>query len=150
MKPVDQSRMYDPTDQQPPGNCWAACIASILEVSLEEVPDEGKFWLPGMSPRKSWPKYHEAMMAWLAEKNLTLVECSVHNIVVDWTDCHEILSGPSPRDQNVLHAVVGFGGEIVHDPHPSRAGLLQIEDKPWTRSYFVCIDPAKTLQGSKP
>jgi hypothetical protein len=36
--------------------------------------------------------------------------------------------------------VVGFGGDIVHDPHPSRAGLTEIE----AYTLFVAVDPAKT------
>lgn len=146
MKPVDQTRMYDPTHQQPPGNCWAACIASILEVSLDEVPDEAYFWRPGMHPRKSWPAYYESVMRWLAERNLTLVSVNVSNVLVDWTDCWEILSGPSPRDPKILHAVVGFAGKIAHDPHPSRAGLVEVEGQHWSREYFVTVDPSRRFQ----
>jgi hypothetical protein len=39
---------------------------------------------------------------------------------------HQI-SGPSPRGQGIWHAVVGCNGQIVHDPHPSKAGLLDPE-----------------------
>lgn len=144
MNPVDQTRLYDPTHKQPPGNCWAACIASILEVPLDALPDEADFWSPGLHPRHTWPPYYAAMLSWLALRNLTLVEVTTHNIEVDWGDSFEILSGTSPRDSSILHSVVGFAGKIVHDPHPSRAGLLTGEGaRPWTRTYFVLCDPAE-------
>ncbi len=31
-------------------------------------------------------------------------------------------------ERGLLHSCVGLNGEIVHDPHPSRAGLLEITD----------------------
>jgi hypothetical protein len=35
---------------------------------------------------------------------------------------YHIATGKSPRSDQV-HAVVALDGRIVHDPHPSRAGL---------------------------
>ena len=147
MKPIKQTRLYDPSHGQPPGNCWAACIATILELELDELPDEKDFWQPGQPPRKTWPPFYAAMIAWLAERNLTLIEVRVDNIEIDWGDSYEILSGTSPRNKDILHSVVGFGGKIVHDPHPSGDGLLEGDGaKPWTRSYFVVCNPAKLLR----
>ena len=40
---------------------------------------------------------------------------------------YAIASGPSPRGTNIQHAVVVKDGELWHDPHPSRAGVLSIE-----------------------
>lgn len=34
-----------------------------------------------------------------------------------------ILAGKSPRG-DFAHAVVGWGMQVVHDPHPSRAGIV--------------------------
>lgn len=145
MKPVDQTQLYDPTHQSPPGNCWSACIASILECTLDELPNEAHYWQPGMHPRKSWPPFYNAMICWLAKRNLTLIEIRTDNIEVDWGDSYEILSGPSPRDNNILHSVVGYAGKIVHDPHPTKQGLSEIDGRPWTRSYFVVCDPSRMV-----
>ena len=38
-----------------------------------------------------------------------------------------VLAGGSPRG-DYLHAVVARGSEIVHDPHPSRVGLMDHVD----------------------
>lgn len=123
----------------PPGNCFGACIASILEVPLESLPCESDYWEPGLHPRKSWPPYYEALLVFLEKRNLTLVECVQDSIIVEWRDSWCIVSGPSPRDPNVLHAVVGRGADIVHDPHPTKAGLAEGRR---TYTYFVVIDPS--------
>lgn len=49
-----------------------------------------------------------------------------------------IASGPSPRG-GFLHCVIADSttGEVVHDPHPSRAGLLSIK----TADAIVPISP---------
>jgi len=128
MKPVTQTRLHDPSGLSAPGNCWTACIASLLECELAELPDEATFWKPGMTPAESWIPYQKAMLAFLwREHGLTLVEVRSTNVLfhagVDMP--YSILSGPSPRDQQINHAVISRGNEIVHDPHPSRAGLVQ-------------------------
>lgn len=137
MTPVDQTRLYDPTNQQPPGNCWAACIASILSVSIEDLPDEKDFWKPGDHPVNSWPPYFRATLDWLRARGLSWLEVRIGGISRDEIgDVYCIISGPSPRDATITHSVVGLGSRIVHDPHPSRAGLIGPEEK-WTWGYFV-------------
>jgi hypothetical protein len=48
--------------------------------------------------------------------------------------CHHLISGISPR--GTRHACVGFGGTVVHDPHPSRLGIIPEEGK-WLVGYIV-------------
>ena len=36
-----------------------------------------------------------------------------------------LASGPSER--NCKHIVIMYNGKLIHDPHPSRKGLLEIE-----------------------
>ena len=92
----------------PDGNCFATGLASML--SLSEVPDlpGGDDWWSAVvrwcESRKLKPLWFEHSLefaCWLAEEyeNLYLV------------------SGESPR--GLLHVVVGYRGDLVHDPHPS-------------------------------
>lgn len=56
VKPVDQT-----TFGHPGGNCFSACVASLLELPIEDVPyfmDEAK------------GKWHEQFDAWLAPRGL--------------------------------------------------------------------------------
>lgn len=119
MRPVTQTRFG-----WPEGNCLMACVASILEVDLEALPDlyeaqqerEDGSW---------WNALHEA----LKERGWSCV-------YVGWdTDIaapqgYAIAGGDSPREdvvndkgENAGHTVVVKDGRVVHDPHPSRDGL---------------------------
>lgn len=153
MKPVDQTRCNAGDSlTEAPGNCWAACIASILEVPLDDLPDEATYWKPGQHQAKSYIPYEKAMFAWLRERGLLLVEIKLPDVFFrggEW-DVYCILAGPSPRNPEVTHAVVGQGTRIVHDPHPSRAGLLQIEGKPWWYEFVVPIDAARAALAKEP
>jgi hypothetical protein len=114
--PVDQDR-FGPRV----GNCFSACVASILDLNLVDVPyfmgaEEGK-----------WP---ELFFAWLSERGLQpdyyghpdwcVAESAPSR---DIPKGYSIMSGWSPRHANTLHSVVARDGVMVHDPNPSRAGL---------------------------
>lgn len=112
----DQLVMHVPGVSQ--GDCWRACVAGLLGLEAFEVPhfaELGDEWwdasvafveetLPGLTLRGEYPPIFPFY-------------AGAHPPVV-------ILVGTSPR--NVPHAVLAdpVTGQIVHDPHPSRAGLL--------------------------
>lgn len=117
MKPIDMTK-FGPNN----GNCFSACLASILEVPLEEVPEVQ----PELKGR-----WMEPFDAWLAARGLALIDVSLRRSKLyepsDGVWC--VLSGPSPR-YDCDHSVVGLShdGDIVmeFDPHPSREGLKTI------------------------
>lgn len=100
MIPVDQS-VSSPIN----GNCLEACVASILEVPLAEVPDVN-----------SNPDWLDVMAAFLASRGYAFLYAPNQ-------------PGLAPRGyhiaSNTAHAVVALDGKIVHCPHHSRAGLQQ-------------------------
>jgi len=136
MKPVDQTA-FTPTD----GNCFTASLASLLEISLEDVPDlSGPVW-------DSWRKAIRTINNWLSYQNLCYVEIDIDRrgriLPPKMPPVYCLLSGQSPRLKGCDHTVVGRGDgdnfEIVHDPHPSRAGL----GGPVTCvGFIVPLDPA--------
>lgn len=145
MLPVKQTRVGFGEGNEPPGNCWAACIASIFEVNLEELPDEAKHWTKGCKPEDSWESHEREVLDWLKEKGYVLVTVRCHQLFVNgqgwrFNDCYNILSGPSPRNPALQHAVVGKGNKIVHDPHPSNDGLAGDPDKDWYYEFFLPIN----------
>lgn len=108
------------------GNCWAACIASILEVPLEGVPNFCA--LPGnwLEKAEEWlRKHHELTVLGFRARGEGAFYCR--------PALHHVMSGPGPR--GLLHAVVGFQGEMVHDPHPSRNGLIEAEEYEFLIQY---------------
>lgn len=96
----------------PGGNCFAACVASLLEMPIDDVPNFCN--LPG---------------DWEAEFNRWLRPFGLYALTVQMNDWRppglHIMAGKSPRGASVkeMHSVVAQGDAIVHDPHPSRAGL---------------------------
>lgn len=132
MKPVDQTVLSKP-DENVWGNCLEACVASLLEIPIEDVPNFGidsgwfgrylafireqgyempsHFHFPGGFPFGAGP-----------------------DLGVGVDGCF-IAAGPSPRQLHfgdgapLYHAViVDASGNVVHDPHPSRAGVLRVEE----------------------
>jgi len=145
MKPVDQTRTNVSDRDLPPANCFQACIASILELSIEKVPDEKDFWSPGMHPWDSWKPYYKNLQVWLTTFfGVFLLESA------NYTGSEEpplapfcIISGPSPRSpESLFHAAVGLGHSVIHDPHPSRDGLTEPLSK-WQWAFFVSLNPKK-------
>lgn len=132
MIPIQQSRFYIPDKQG--GNCWISCVASILEIQLKDCPDVplGPSWLP---------KDHDKVKDWLAGYGLVYLCVSGNETFINHTDGAEslywIASGVACR--NVRHSVVMLGSKMVHDPHPSRRGLISID----TLGFLLSCDPSK-------
>jgi hypothetical protein len=117
------------------GNCLAACVASILELDIADVPNFCADQSDGSWLRK--------LADWLAEEGM----CAVHASFVDgdpgvvpapedlatmasWMKLRRIgfaiVSGYTER--GLSHSTVWFDGELVHDPHPSQNPLINVVD----------------------
>lgn len=124
MRPVMQTRGYDPTApaNQQRGNCWTACIASLLDLPIEDVPDFVQIDVDG-----GRNFFNHTMMFLLARGyELHSVDPAAPG------DDYYIQCGLSPRSpaadgQEVHHAVIYLHGELAHDPHPDQTGVLTIE-----------------------
>jgi hypothetical protein len=78
-----------------------------------------------------------AFVAWLRPLGFYAATFAIGTRPEDWKPAgFYILGGQSPRGS---HAVVARGDEVVHDPHPSRAGLLRREDA----TVLIPLDPAR-------
>jgi hypothetical protein len=111
VRPVDQT-----TFGHPGGNCFSACVASLLGIPVACVP----YFMgePG-EPGHVWA---ERLAAWLAPRGLYAMhfEFPPDRPWKLWPKGYYILGGQSPRG---AHAVVALDGAVVHDPHPSREGI---------------------------
>jgi len=119
MKPVDQGILYVKDESR--GDCMRACVASILELDPKDVPHFAEDW-----PR-SW-------FAWERARSLFLM---THDKAPAG---YSIANGDGPR--GVKHSVIHLDGKMVHDPHPSRAGLLSVE-------WWYTIEPEPAPEESK-
>ncbi len=120
MKPVRQT-LFSPIkgDPESTGNCFAACVASILELPLEEVPN--------FCALDTWFKDFEK---WLNDRGLTRLYIQYPTKeTLRWSTgkSHYISTGKSPRG-DWLHCTVWCNNEMVHDPHPDDTGIEDCHD----------------------
>lgn len=115
MTPAKQSKLWT-ADGIHNGNCFAACLASLLDLPLWMVPP-----FEDMFARPEW---RARVNQWLAR---------AHSMQLRRTEGHQferlpefyMANGMSPR--GVMHSVIYGRGTLVHDPHPSGAGVATVE-----------------------
>lgn len=105
MKPVDQT-----TFGQGTGNCFSACVASVLELAIADVP-----YFMGAGD-----EWFSEFVAWCAKRQ---IDVDFSTAFPAPAGAHVIVGGTSPRTGGG-HACVALDGAIVHDPHPDRTGLV--------------------------
>lgn len=101
------------------GNCWIACIASILELDIDKFPSPNEF------KNEEWINYHNRVIDCLNELGYDY-EIYTINQYIPKSEL-VIAVGKSPRG-NFNHAVIWDDCKgIVHDPHPDNTGINSIE-----------------------
>ncbi len=143
MKRVKQTK-FGPVE----GNCFAACIASLLEVPIDEVVID-------TDPKNE--KWFEDLQAYLKPKNLFFLEVRIdvakHYPLYEMNGVLCVLSGKSPREfeghDGVNHCVVGMINsepeqpvifDAIHDPHPD--GTFLKPNSIWGLGFMCAINPA--------
>lgn len=125
MKPVYQTKFGDPE-----GNCLMACVASVLEISLEECPvlweleQQGKHWVIELNRflgTRGW------MATWLNYEDSVRPPRG-----------YSLISGMGPR--GLKHVCVALNGEIVHDPFPRKDESIPTGLK--TVEYYMVLVPS--------
>jgi hypothetical protein len=131
MKPVDQDIM-----DSPGGNCFTACVASLLEVKLDALRDLEKIYNDGALEFEARiadgtdgePEHVAAWAEALEHYNDVLAER--FGVKLAYLEArgavparYAIVGGPSPRS-SYGHCVITYAGRMVHDPHPTdKSGL---------------------------
>jgi hypothetical protein len=103
------------------GNCFATCIACLLRVPADTVPnfcvDRPSRWFMDCND-------------WLRERGWTALYLRGESWVAFLPEQHPgltvIASGPGPRGCD--HCVLMRDGKLLHDPHPSEDGLVRVND----------------------
>ena len=109
MKPVMQ------TMTGTEGNCFPACIASLLEIRIDEIPSLGD--LTWVSELNEWLRPRG-----LVHLDIRIAKDEIEEFFSD-KDFHHVLTGPSPRLDGYDHSVIGRRGVMVHDPYIDGMGL---------------------------
>ena len=111
MKPIMQNKFYDRV-KDIRGNCMTACVASILELPIHEVPNFHDM-------KKT---YTEALVEFIGGLDKDIIYHGAN----DMPSGYCIATGPSPRDASIYHVVIMKDGEYIHDPHPDSTFILSV------------------------
>lgn len=108
------------------GNCFNACIASLLEIPIRECNE--------ILPRQPGD-WHQRWSVYLAEKNLKLrhwwIEDEEDTIPQGYSIASVQTSRIYPEDHPkagnpIAHAVIMYNGQLVHDPFPLGSEITKI------------------------
>lgn len=123
MIPVFQTRFGRPL-----GNCWAACIASILELPLEAVDWSADMTADEIEP----PGTDDVSTEWIERRERKLAALGYWMSMFSRTpemvfprEAHYLALGNLAN--GVGHVCVHRDGQLVHDPHPGVGDLVTIE-----------------------
>jgi hypothetical protein len=109
MKKVYQTRFGG--ENAPPekrGNCAQACIASILELNLDDAFDISQY---------GDDVFYDEITKWLNDKGYHMIcfpYLDIHNLPLKLPGYYII--GGTQKASGIKHVEVAFNGEIVHDP----------------------------------
>lgn len=112
-----QTKLHD-TEKGIQGNCGEVCFSCILGVPKEDLPD---FFANGLDPREYW----ELALDFVEDHGYWLLINGADHIPK--MDVPYVVSGTSPRSNDVNHCVIMLNGKMIHDPHPDGTGLLDIK-----------------------
>jgi len=111
MKPVMQTEMGRR------GNCFSACLASLFELGIADVPN---FYDVGGDDADAW---WAAVRDWLRPRGFGVMSLSITPALLTKFEGYFIVCGQSARD--LEHATIWRDGAMVHDPHPSQQGIVE-------------------------
>lgn len=111
------------------GDCWRACVANLVGRARDDVPH----FVAESEAEIDWL---ERTQRWLRSNYGQELHYFAANYPIEKTLSHYVIVvGRSPR--SVGHAVLADAatGDLIHDPHPSRDGLID------TTGVFVLSEP---------
>ena len=117
MKPIVQDKFVkfanDGITKIERGNCFPACVASLLEIPLNQVPN-----IEELFDCYAW---FDVFVCWLENKGYEYVVSTKDEC--ENSGDYYLVSGKSPRG-DFNHIVIYKDGKMVHDPHPDGTGVL--------------------------
>lgn len=97
------------------GNCFATCIACILDKDIEDIPNiETLFGIDNF-----WIVVFDK---WINSIGYEYIEIKEDEWILD---IPYMANGLTSRGS--MHSVIYVNGELYHDPHPSNEGLVNVK-----------------------
>lgn len=129
MTPVDQQFIHDPANGVY-GDCQRACFASLLDLPIDAVPH---FVEDGCSDDIFFGRIDQ----FLGQLGLTEIIFNATDVPVVVKACYHLMYGNTVR--GTYHVVVALDREVVHDPHPSRAGIIMDGNVQYSYLVKTCM-----------
>lgn len=105
------------------GNCLATAIACMMDINDPELVFQTQLYFDS----SDWAtQLHE----WITIKGWEMGDLVGHQ----YDNSFYLVTGVSPRDKNIFHICIYQNGNLWHDPHPSRDGIL-------TNQFFEYLVP---------
>lgn len=106
-------------------DCLKCCLAMVLEMEYEEVPDFVLLY------GTDWGR---ELSKWLLERNKGLIQFnSVPQYIPPWLP---MIAKGYPSEKSLHHHCVVWTDKEMFDPHPNNIGILDI-----TERYFIVYKP---------
>lgn len=110
MRKLTQTRLHNPPTR---GNCFPTVIACFLDL---ESPEDA-IQIQEHYDEDDW---NVKLYNWLLEKGWQWSVGDGHL----FNDEFYLVSGESPRNSKVTHVCIYQNGELYHDPHPDKTGIV--------------------------
>lgn len=128
MTPVDQQVTACPqrgdgaNPDGVPGDCLRAAVATLLDLPYDQVPHFALYGYTWWDQLRRWARTRGLDFGCLPADH-------ARRVLADQPGALLIARGPSPRRTRGGHVVVADTAlRTVWDPHPSRAGLLAVDE----------------------
>ncbi len=110
----------DQTVTGPKGNCFSACLAMMLGLTISEVPNFCE--APGFDEDPG-PAFMRAFHVWLNVRGWGHITMNAEGMLFRryFSKGYVIAAGMTAR--GMLHSVIYKDGELWYDPHPSHIGI---------------------------
>lgn len=115
--PADMLELHDP-DTGSIGDCFRAVVATLVGLPVTEVPHFVRIGDEAGDTAEEGMVWWDTLLDWLHVHGLWIVHCD------EAPPRPHLASGPAIR--GVQHVVAVDADGSVHDPHPSRDGLLSV------------------------
>lgn len=122
MTPVNQQFRHNPPETY--GDCHRASLASLLDLSIEEVPN----FMHGLGPADGeiFQRLQDEFLRARGLESITVpIACELDQVFAaanNWCPGKMFLLG-GEADRGVGHTVVAGADGVIHDPHPSKVGI---------------------------
>lgn len=102
-------------------NCFSACVASLLELNVEQVPDF--MWMADGILNPNWLDDFDK---WLRPHGFAPLCIQNTAGYIPLRGVYYIVGGKV--ECGIMHAAIGFNNQIVHNPYPGDASIVEIVD----------------------